>query len=179
MFWLCVSILPLVKSGCAVWGRGVIPKFLVQLLKSVLTKAMPRSCTIPWGILHECIYFSTAEITAWSLVFVTGYTIEKQENASITKRQWSFRFFGEWRGPLWSIWSVRNGPVSICLFSNGTSFLCLGFGFFVLVTQTISSWCTCPVKHARSVVESFCLIVSFWGAHMSTHFAVLTKSKTG
>ena len=80
---------------------------------SVLVKAVPRLCTIDWGSPKECIDLSTAEIVVWASVFVTRYTIRKQENASITNRQWTFRLLGGWRVSLWSMWIVRNEVVPV------------------------------------------------------------------
>ena len=101
-------------------------KVFVQLIKSVLMKAVPRSCMTDRGIPKEWIHFSTAAIVAGELVLITGYTIRNREKASITNRQWRLRLLGGWRGLLWSICTVRNGMVSFCHFSRGTSFLCFG-----------------------------------------------------
>ena len=132
MCLFCVSTLPLVKGDCEILGRKIIPNSYVQFTNSVLIKAVPRLCTIDWGIPNEWILFSTAGIVVWAPVLATGYTIKKQENASMINRQWRFRWLGGWRGPLWSMWIARNGVVSFCHFSNGTSFLCFDVGLFFL-----------------------------------------------
>ena len=128
MCWFRVSILPLVQGECAVLGRNLIPYSFIQLLNSVLMEAVPRSCTIDWGIPNECNHFSTTEMVAWAPVFETGWTIKNLENASLTSRQWRFWLLGGWRGRLWSMWIVRNTTVSFCHSSSGASFLCWGFG---------------------------------------------------
>ena len=125
-FW--VSTLPSVQDECAVLDRKIIPNSSIQLSSSVLMEAVAQSGTKDWGIPNESTLFSTTDIVAWAPVLVTGFTIKKQENAKITKRQWSLRLLGGWKGPLWSMWIVRNGTVSFCQSSNGTSFLCSGFG---------------------------------------------------
>ena len=51
--------------------------------------------------------------------------------------------------------------------------------FIVLARQAINIECTYPVKHDRPVVESFCINVNFWRAHVSTYFADVARSKTG
>ena len=113
----------------AVRGRKVMPISFVPKMKSVLMKAVPRSCTMDWEIPKDCIDFSTAQIVAWTPVFGAGNTIKKQkrENASITKMQWRLWLLGGCRIPLWSKWIVPDGTASFCHSSNGTSFLCLGF----------------------------------------------------
>ena len=165
------------RRMCCSGSQGFSNSF-VQLMKSVLMKAVPRSCTKEWGFPKECIHFWTAEVVVWAPRFVTGYIIKKRENVSITKRQWRFRLLGVWRGPLWSKWIVRNGTVSFFHSSNGTSFLCLGLNYVVLATQTINSECTYLNKHARRLVETFGIIVDFWSAHVSTLFVVVVRSKT-
>ena len=49
-----------------------MPSSLVQLMNSVLIKAVPRSWMIDCGIPKERIHFSTAVIVARAVVFRTG-----------------------------------------------------------------------------------------------------------
>ena len=48
------------------------PSSLVQLMKSVVIKAVPRSWMIDCGISNERIHFSTAVIVASAVVLRTG-----------------------------------------------------------------------------------------------------------
>ena len=116
----------------------------VQFMKSVLMKALPRSCTLVWKVVEECIHFSTAEIVAWTPLFVTGCTISNRANASITKKQWKFGLLGESSVSMWSMWIVRNGIVSFCFSSDGTSPL-FGFRIVILACEAVSSRCKYPV----------------------------------
>ena len=50
--------------------------------------------------------------------------------------------------------------------------------FVVLANQTIGSECIYPIEHTRAVVESFCIVISFRSAHVSTHFVIISKSET-
>ena len=176
MCCFCVSILPLVQGKCAVRGHKVMPNSFVQLMKSVLMKAVPRSSTIDWGILKECIHLSTGDIVAcvrnWVFHQETTKCINNQEAMEIPVTWWVKRsfvinmdcserncldlpFFQWYFNPVFRLW------------------------FIVLAGEAISSECIYPVKHARTVVESFCITVSFWSAHVSTHFVVMAKFRTG
>ena len=128
MCWFCVSALPFVHGEWAVHGRNVISISFVQLIKSVLMKAVPGSCMRDWEIPNEWIHFSSAAIVAWALVLKTGYAIRDREKASITNRHWELWLLGGWRGHLWSMSTVRKGMVSFCHSSRGTLFLCFGLG---------------------------------------------------
>ena len=50
--------------------------------------------------------------------------------------------------------------------------------FVVLAGETINSKCRYPNKHTRPVVESFCIVISLCGSHVSAQFAVMSKSET-
>ena len=69
-FW--VSILPVVQSEEAVRSLRVIPSSLVQLMNSVLIKAVPRPLMIDCGIPKEGIHYSTAVLVAKVVVLRTG-----------------------------------------------------------------------------------------------------------
>ena len=143
-------------------------------------KAVPRSCTIDWGIPYGWHYFSTAEIVAWAPVLVTGYTIRKREKASIITRQWRLRLLGGGGGVNRSLVINMDCLERYCLvlpFFQWNLIPVFRLWFVVLASQAISSECANPVKHTRPVVESFCIVIGFWNSHVSTHFVVVSKSE--
>ena len=107
----------------------MIPNSFVQFMNSMLINAVPRSCTIDWGISKECIHFSTAEIVARPPVFETGNTIKKREKASITKKsnEGCGYLVGE-KVPCDQSGLFRTEP-SCSAILPVVFFLCFGFGF--------------------------------------------------
>ena len=177
MCWFWVSILPLVQGECAVWGRKVIPNSFVQFMNSLLIKAVPRLCTIDWGTPNESIQFSTADCSLSTGVSNGVYhkearkCLNDQETRKISITGWVKKSLVIYVG------CAKRGSFILPSFQRNFISV-LGLWFVALASQAISSECGYPVKHARPVVESFCSVIGFWGAHVSTHFIVLSEFET-